>query len=486
MSLEGSFRTERNPQTFGLNLSPAFFNAAGTYGPRGSANHNAWMGGLLELHARSARTGAEVGLSNSLPPVGSPLQNVTYFEGGFSFAAGGNQQVLLGRRGFGGESTVAGAVVSHYSLSSGIDLVVTPLAQTLTVVREIPAGPVVEGDSVRLRAISTDGRTVQVRMWTFTPDSAGSREQICVGAGQLCQFTGETSGLVTVQARLGVGGWIVEAQTRLEVTRAVLKVSADRWFAGVGRDVSFLASSPSGRPVSITSWIASSPGVRKVGCQPGDATCTWELSDSLWMVAIGTVNGRPKRDSARVAAVSCPTDDTVLDHPHMRKLLKQLDSLTKSTNPPLERAGQVIQLADGSFDFRLGPLIDGGSCTSSWPGFVPDPPERLVFFAHTHPYKIGQSTCEAGSFYTYGGAGIIASKDDWLRFKDPDRQVPQVVLDRTRVVRMNPIDSTRFTVPTKRINKDTGQEETILLPSKDEMVAASNQLNRTRNGCTFP
>jgi hypothetical protein len=489
VSIQGTFTASVNPLVSGWALQADYVNGGGTFGPMGSGITTTWTGGLHSLKLVGGTNGVTTNLGASAGP-GSPSQNVTYFLGGFGRSQGGNQSILVSRNGFGGENTcpcpppVGTSLqrVSHYVLFSNIVVVVSPEPNNLVVDQVSPAGEIIEGDSVRLRARSTvTSQIVSVRDWMFQADSGGPVQFICSSGSPNCDLRASVSGVAYVRARLGGSGWLLQANRRIDVTPARLRIVADKPHAGRGKDVTFTVSSAGGRPFSVQNWHPSAAGEIRNGCVPGSTTCKWRLADSLWMVVAGTVNGLQRRDSVRVLAVDCPKDDPVLDYPGMRELLRAL--LLRSDFDGLEHAGLVVRRPDGSY-YVHAPPVSGNTCTSSPFPSPPPSPDSVMFIAHTHPYRIGQATCDNG-VYRIGIGGVIASREDWSRTSE--WKVPHVIIDKNLVARVNPVDSLRLNDKVYGWkNPEAGTSGSFTGPDSLTIAQNAKQVRREGNQCVYP
>jgi hypothetical protein len=315
----------------------------------------------------------------------------------------------------------------------------------------------------------------------FQADSGGPLQFVCSSGIANCELRADVSGMVYARARLGGSGWLLQAQRRLDVTRARLVVVADKPHAGRGRDVRFTVGSIGGRPFTVQNWHPSAAGDIRDGCVPGSATCKWRLADSLWMIVTGTVNGLQRRDSVRVLAVACPTDDPVLDHPGVRELLRALEARTDSSG--LEHSGYVIRRPDGTYYLDFRP-VSGNTCTQSFGPPHPSSPDSVMFVAHTHLYFLRQTTCDSG-VYRPGPGGIIPSIQDWRRASND--AVPHIVMDKGLVARVSPLPMQLLEeIVYNWRNPETGQRGTYRGPSQQTIDANSKQVQRQGNQCYYP
>jgi hypothetical protein len=188
----------------------------------------------------------------------------------------------------------------------------------------------------------------------------------------------------------------------------------------------------------------------------------------MWV--FGTVNGNPDSASIHVNAIACPTKDTILDNPIIRRGLLQALSLSKADSVPTsirrEQGGYIYRdTTTGQLAYQITTAAGGDACNVN---FTADLAHTIYMF-HTHPFnpseglsgpeKLPSTNClgtAAGSWYdpkTWGGL----SPFDWRLSVNKGK--PSVVIDRKRIYVSDPsvTDSTRWGSSTRRYDWNTGK-----------------------------
>jgi hypothetical protein len=150
--------------------------------------------------------------------------------------------------------------------------------------------------------------------------------------------------------------------------------------------------------------------------------------------------------------VNCPSQDSLLNDPGVRREFMRLDSLANPSGPESTRQEHVAALTLDSLgnlhvlDIPTVPVTN--NCRSSWP--IPTPQtlfgERLIAIIHVHPYAVGEEIHCMG-----GQAGLLlpgGSPDyDWPTMRAVNNSsafvaagwhVPFYIIDSHNVYRMDP------------------------------------------------
>ena len=258
--------------------------------------------------------------------------------------------------------------------------------------------------------------------------------------------------------------------------RKTLVVNASRDSVGRGDTVTFTASATGGS-VTIRSWRwASTTGAtHAVPCSTMSPTCLYVPPDSGRMYVVAKVGSNSFVEQARSVVVrvyiNCPTGDVLVDNPVVRDMLKALERLTKSTNPPKEMAGYVFTLPDGSQTFVIDSTNPLNNCRKSQfrPQFQPAGSVPVVG-AHSHPGNAGdRAPCVPGGTYRNGPHGGIASPNDWAYVYNG---IPQIIISPSRIARINP-------PPSGGWNRTTEVEGTLVrIPDKTQFNANYTEFPR--------
>jgi len=184
-----------------------------------------------------------------------------------------------------------------------------------------------------------------------------------------------------------------------------MTIGASTRYAGVGDTVSYGAGvAPPGGSLSISRWrwvpdtgYSAPPGaIEKLSdAQCGTQTAcnhTPLVPGTMWV--IGAVNGNPDSASVHVNVVPCATPiatrDTILDHPLVRKLLRQAWDSSHYTDPITsnrrERGGYVWRLPDGTYQVNIYAASGDTPCTTARTPPSPFPGVPIAAF-HVHPFK---------------------------------------------------------------------------------------------------
>lgn len=252
-------------------------------------------------------------------------------------------------------------------------------------------------------------------------------------------------------------------QVSLELASAQLMLTASSDSVARGDAVTFTASSTLGN-VTVLEWRwwpEKTPANTTVsGC--GAATsCTVKVYESGTMWVRARTGPSPQTIQAAQAPVEapaypllqCPTGDSVVDAPSMRAMLRALMDSSMGHTPRREFAGILVRDSAGDERWVIDFANPGNSCTRSSYLLGQPPGTQLLAFVHSHPYRLGDVTCNQKR-YSRGWRGGIPSVPDWAAVANSGFDIPFLVIDRDSIAVMRPgassdtaIDSNNVRVP---------------------------------------
>lgn len=197
------------------------------------------------------------------------------------------------------------------------------------------------------------------------------------------------------------------------------------------------------------SWTADSSPGRTQACAASETVCTTAVYEPGTMRVQARIRGVTHEATARAVGIPCPTGNPLLDHPNVRKGMKDGWIGSKTDSLPaqrIERGFYSFRTSAGDTVSLLSPTVTGDTpCSAaSIPSSIPG---VAVLGGHTHPFSIGDtlpaSSCniklKPGQIAIYGHGYGGLSGGDWRRaFND---QVPISAFDKDWIYLAEPPDS---------------------------------------------
>ena len=223
-------------------------------------------------------------------------------------------------------------------------------------------------------------------------------------------------------------------------------------------------------------------------CAPSAQTCTNQIAESGTVEVIATVNGVQRSASVHVKVIPCPTKDSLLNDPYIRRMLDSLWRLswpdtTNSTNRIERSAFIYLDSTTHKIEFTITPDYSSNTPCSSTVGTLP-PGAHLLRQVHTHPARVGKYIqCDSSTSKRYADQFGKPSGNDWDVLNDLNNQTPGGgvsgwIIDQDEVITFDPSGVT--------ITR-------ILQPSGKTAAVPTNWRSRDRQyykrrqpGCTLP
>lgn len=230
--------------------------------------------------------------------------------------------------------------------------------------------------------------------------------------------------------------------TRHVVSQAVkvrtphLRLVGSKLSVAKGENVTFTATWSDGITVTnaeVWQWKFRPDSGTDITGQCGQWNpCTRAIQQSGTMTLTASKNGVLRTARTRVNVVPCPTNDTILDNPKIRKALDSLWKLSDVTAQYPMHAYDSL----GTTIVRIGdfnPLTDDG-CTN-YPRPPQPPPGFPVAWFHTHPASVNQTVnCNPKQSKVYSKQFGGPSHLDWQHAAN---NAPQFVMDADNIYRMD-------------------------------------------------
>lgn len=193
-----------------------------------------------------------------------------------------------------------------------------------------------------------------------------------------------------------VNGFRHVASQAVKVRTAHLRLVASKMSVAKGENVSFTVTWSDGHtPVAVERWqFFPDSGTDITGYCPNwhTPTCTKAIQQSGTMTVSSRRDGALRTARARVNVVPCPTNDTLLDNPRVRKAIDSLVVLGEltSTQPKERRMEAFDSLGTVVVRFAtFNPLTDNGCQVAAEPP-LNGPDIRLAIF-HLHTAAPGDT-----------------------------------------------------------------------------------------------
>jgi hypothetical protein len=233
-------------------------------------------------------------------------------------------------------------------------------------------------------------------------------------------------------------------------------------------------------------WITTCPAMwvttRSQACGP------WNVPSSGTAVFFVILHNNYRTTaSTHVTVVPCPTKDSLLNDPDIRKKLDSLWRLswpdTNNLTNRVERSAMIYKDATGKIVFEINSSYSNNTaCSSTLPS--PPPGATLLRYIHTHPARKDSFVqCDSKTSKRYADQFGKPSGDDWRALKDANDLTPGGgvigwIIDQDEVLTFDPSGVNIAMVPQ---------------PSGDTAAVPTNWRTRNREyykrrqpGCTLP
>lgn len=293
--------------------------------------------------------------------------------------------------------------------------------------------------------------------WLWTPDDPadGPPTLVACGGGRHCELFVDASG--SMLARAYVNGKLHETPPMHVAVTDRLMLNVDKAYGPVNYRATFVARNSDSTNILVYGWTfvpddgSASIGVQcPTGSQGSQWTCVYAVPKSGTMRIDASVHyNHVVKASSHVAVVPCPTGDSLLDDPSIRRMLDSIWKLSHGGDSNLDirlERGFATWDSSGTRVIRLSPTdAQSTPCSTAIANVTPDP-GRLEAEYHVHPFVRGDSlpkACEKGksvppgSYLRAGGEFVGPSLADWNRTAlQPPR--PEYVVDRDSIFRALP------------------------------------------------
>lgn len=269
-----------------------------------------------------------------------------------------------------------------------------------------------------------------------------------------------------------------------------------RSFSPPGANAAFLASiTPAmleGHYVPYSNmqwrWKPDSGQAATLPACVGSLGCSQYVTSSGTFELEGDVNGQPAKVSSRVNIVPCPQNDSLLDHPVVRKALKDAwqDSNADDSNKSQRQERKIAIYRDSAGTYFPLPLYSSNDtpCMAVTPVPSSANGDTLVTVVHTHPFRPGESlpsNClppNTTGWYAPNVFGGPSSADWESTVVD---KVPILVPDKRNVYRGEPLQQSDFEWKTIPGQPNGGRFE----PKAAAWQGSVRSFGRPGNACIY-
>jgi hypothetical protein len=349
-----------------------------------------------------------------------------------AYAGGGTQPNQGGTRADGTPWQCGPSVSNYcYAYSGGGSVTITPLQGDMHLSVDSSTVSIGSGVKFTLTADTVEGRALPIQVdtaqWIPAPtDSGGEPSEAagnfaCAFSGAPLQCTRQILGSGSLRIVAHVSGFRKVVSQPVAVREGHIVLTASRSFVRrQGDSVSFTASWSDGAPMVIDTWsfLPDSGTNTTFGCPAAQNPCKRPIQQSGYMQVKATRASKFRTAKTHVTVVPCPTNDSILDTPNVRKGLDSLWKLSNAEDPvTANRKERSMKIYDssGTIVVRIAPFDSAtdGPCKNTLK--TPNPvPGILIAQVHTHPAHINdEMDCEPGRRIRYSGQFGGPSWLDW-------------------------------------------------------------------------
>lgn len=294
---------------------------------------------------------------------------------------------------------------------------------------------------------STDGSWIHVWDFQALPDSAFLFLKREVTDG-VCDW----DGAIHVK-------YFLSGQQLLTIDFPAVEVHADRNYVAQGGSVRFTATPVDFTPGGVGTWTwswHSAGSYLPVSACAGQTICDYtpQQTGDMYVQAPHAPNWSVNGISDSVDVLKCPTGDTLLDNPIVRKALRRaLDSsyADSATHKRRERIGLIYYdtTTNQNPSLRIQPYdvpayTHSDPCRAEFGSLpAPQPPFVPIAYYHTHPFTEGTATVAGDIYPANCGAQLSGrryrrgpSQPDWTSSRNV-LGVPGYIIDKNRVQRFD-------------------------------------------------